>query len=336
MTARSAGLRLVADVGGTNARFALAGADAACFAAANIRVAEFPAFQNALRAYLDRIGAQERALIDSAAIAAAGPVDGDTVKLTNAPWQIASRDISVRLGGVPAQIFNDLQAVAFALPFLGQADVKGLGAVPRARPQPAGRMVAVNVGTGFGAATAIPTTGGWLACPSEAGHMSLATADAQEAELLAAIAAGRMATLEDVLCGAGIRALYGILSGRSDAPVTAGEVFMRFGEDPAARRTVELISRWLGRATGDLVLATAAWGGAFLLGGVVSGWQSFCDHDAFRAAFSDKGKMRERMSGVFTGVITRRDVALLGLANARLESSDREWICGSPASTTSS
>ncbi|MFP4538384.1 MAG: ROK family protein [Dichotomicrobium sp.] len=316
MKARPAGLRLVADVGGTNARFALASADAACFAAANMQVAAFTTFPDALRAYLERIGARERALIDSAAIAAAGPVDGDTVKLTNAPWQIASRDISVQLGGVPAQVFNDLQAVAFALPFLGREDVSGLGAAPRPRPQPASRMVAVNVGTGFGAATAVPSTGGWLACPSEAGHMSLAGADAQEAELLAAIAPGRVATLEDVLCGAGVGTLYGTLSGRSDALVTAGEAFARFGDDPAARRTVEVISRWLGRAAGDLVLATAAWGGAFLLGGVVSGWQSVCDHDAFRAAFSDKGKMRERMSGVFTGVITRRDVALFGLARA--------------------
>lgn len=175
-------------------------------------------------------------------------------------------------------------------------------------------MVAVNVGTGFGAATAIPASDGWNACPSEAGHISLAGADAEEAKLLAALSPDRTATLEDVLSGAGVGALYAWFSGGE--PIASDAVFARAQDDPAAARTVEMLSRLLGRASGDLVLATAAWGGAFLLGGVVSGWYPLCDHEAFRAAFEDKGKMRARMAGVFSGVVTREDVALLGLAKA--------------------
>jgi glucokinase len=306
-------LRLVADVGGTNARFALAAPDGQCEAAANLRVAGFAAFDDALAAYLQRLEPSTRRRIASAAFAAAGPVERDAVRLTNAPWELAAHNIAEQLGGIPTAIFNDLQAVALALPFLDADDVLPIGPAPF-QPASTERMVAVNVGTGFGAATAIPAANNWLACPSEAGHMTLTSQGAEEADLLAAIVPGRTATLEDVLSGAGIGAVYGWLS--ASEPIAADAVFARVDTDPAGRRMVALMSRWLGRAAGDLVLASATWGGAFLLGGVVSGWHPLCDHAAFRAAFEDKGKMRTRMSGVFSGVVTRQDVALLGLAKA--------------------
>jgi len=119
-----------------------------------------------------------------------------------------------------------------------------------------------------------------------------------------------------VLSGAGVGALYAAISG--GVAINAGAVFARAEDEPAARHAVALMSRWLGRAAGDLVLASAAWGGAYLLGGVVSGWAAHCDAQAFRAAFEDKGKMRVRMGGVFSGVVTRKDVALLGLAKAAI------------------
>lgn len=313
MSGEGGTLRLVADIGGTNARFALAAADGLLVHADNFCVADFATFDAALITWLAGIDTNERGRVASAAFAAAGPVDDGAVELTNAPWRLGARDISASLGGIPTGVFNDLEAVAYALPFLESTDVADIGPQTPPMDQRA-RMVAVNVGTGFGAATAIPAKGGWLACPSEAGHMSLAAAGAEEAALLAAIAPGRMATLEDALSGAGVGALYGAISG--GAATEAGEVFARAATDPAARRTVTLLSRWLGRAAGDLVLATAAWGGAYLLGGVVSGWAAHCDARAFRAAFEDKGKMGARMTGVFSGVVTRQDVALLGLAKA--------------------
>lgn len=313
MSARD-GLRLVADLGGTNARFALAWPDGRCDSAANFRVADFASFDDALSAYLGRLDPQLRNRIESGAFAAAGPVDGKVVRLTNAPWELGAARISEQFGDAPVAIFNDLQAVALALPFLAHGDSAAIGPVARPDAEPARRMVAVNVGTGFGAATAIPTKGGWIACPSEAGHMSLAAANAEEAELLAAITPGRNATLEDVLSGAGVGALYAALSGGE--PIASDQIFARTFEDATAQRTVDLISRWLGRAAGDLVLATASWGGAFLLGGVVSGWHPVCNTEAFRAVFADKGKMNARMREVFSGVVTRPDVALLGLAKA--------------------
>jgi glucokinase len=317
VSAGEGALRLIADVGGTNARFALAQRDGSCIAAANMRVADYSTFQDALAAYLEHAGVEALKLVENAAFAAAGPVDNGVIKLTNAHWVLSARDVSAQqLGGVPTRVFNDLEAVGHALPFLEHRDVTAIGRVPRPAAEPPGHMVAVNVGTGFGAATAIPAAGEWMTCPSEAGHMTLGPADTEEAALLAALVSGRMATLEDVLSGPGVSALYAAISG--SAAIEAGEVFTRAGTAPAARRTVTLLSRWLGRAAGDLVLASAAWGGAYLLGGVVNGWAAHCDAHAFRAAFEDKGKMRERISGVFSGVVTRQDVALLGLAKAAI------------------
>lgn len=306
--------RLVADIGGTNARFALAGADGVAVQSWTVRVADFPRFDDALAAYLANIETADRECIDSAAFAAAGPVNGETIKLTNAAWLLDRRDISDRLGGLPVGLLNDLEAVAFALPFLDDEGVTPIGTVRRPPAGSRARMIAVNAGTGFGAAAAIPVGDGWTACPSEAGHMTLAAANAQEAALLAEAAPGRTATLEDILSGSGIEALYAALSGGES--LSAGEVIASGTSDAAAHRTVDIFGRLLGRATGDLVLATAAWGGAFLLGGVVTGWHHHCGHAGFRAAFEDKGKMHSRMGGLFTGVVSRANVALLGLANA--------------------
>lgn len=306
-------VRLVADIGGTNARFALVDEAGNIGSVCSLLVACFATFTDALDAYLG--GFASRPEIAQAAFGAAGPVSRGQVKLTNAPWRLCEQELSQRLNGAQTKIFNDLEAVAHALPYLTPSDVFPLGegaGWPLSEPQ---RMIAINVGTGFGAATVLPRGESWVACPSEAGHMALGAADGEELDLLRRCAAGRAVTVEDLLSGPQIAPLYELCGGR-DAGLTGEDIMRRSANEPAAAKTVNWITRWLGRVTGDLVLATAAWGGAFLLGGVVSGWRAHADARLFRQAFSDKGKMSVRMAGVYTGAITRDDTPLLGLARA--------------------
>lgn len=301
--------RLVADIGGTNVRFALAepGCEPGPFRA--YRVAEHATFEAALERFLSESGMRR---VASAAIGAAGPVDNGMVALTNAPWRLAEAGVSDQLHGAAVRIVNDLEAVAHALPYLAAGDVEQIGAV--AAPEPRHPLIAVNVGTGFGAASVARTGAGWVARASEAGHMTLAPSTAAEAAAFTGCA-----TVEDVLSGRGMAALYRRLAGPGAAPLAAEEIVARAATDAVAHQALGIAGALLGRIAGDLVLATGAWGGCFLCGSVARGWAEAGDTGAFRSAFERKGAMSGRMSGVYTGIVTRGDAALLGLARMPID-----------------
>lgn len=306
--------RLVVDVGGTNARFARA-TGGVLGARRSYNVRQFESFIDALAAYLDETGGASGCV--GAAIGAAGPVDSGIATLTNAHWRIDAREISLHLN-VPAAVVNDLEAAAFSLPGLSAAELRFLGdpAVLFSNPS---RLLAANVGTGFGAATLIRAGGSWISCPSEAGHMTFAKASEAEASLPA-----RFASVEHILSGGGLTELY--ISTAPDAMEkvsrpSAAEILGSVKADRAAAASVEYFTVTLGRVLGDLVLATAAWHGVFLFGSVARGWADVADLDLFRRVFENKGAMTPRMKRVPIALVLQEDAALAGLAFMPLSSS---------------
>jgi glucokinase len=295
--------RLIGDIGGTNARFALVEAGRIA-RVARLPVAGHASFDAALDAYL---AAHRDAPITAVAIAAAGPRDRNAVSLTNAPWTIDGDAISRRLRGAPTRILNDLEAVALGLPALGPSDVEVLS--PGAAGGGALPMLAANVGTGFGAAVAVPARGGWAVLGTEAGHMSLVPADPSEASLFADVQ-----SVEDAFSGPGYARLLG------GAAEEGGEFVHPAdgnGDDRAEER--RLYSRVFGRVLGDLALATGAWGGVYLCGGVISDLHRIFDVDAILQAFRDKDKMTPRMPRIPILRITLDAPAFHSLATAEID-----------------
>jgi len=293
--------RLVADAGGTNVRFAIADAQGNLDRVKIFQTIDFPTFLDAFSAYRSDAGGLRE--VGTAAIAAAGPVDGDAVKLTNNEWIVDGTKLSALMGGVPVALVNDLEAVAAALPHLTADDLTTLGAPAPVRPERR-TMLAVNVGTGFGASSVIWRDGRWYTCPSEAGHMTLGSVEGTPLPADASV--------EDVLSGSGLARLYERLaSGRSQQ---ASDVFAEAARDAAAAEAVALFTHILGRIAGDLALATCAWGGVYLCGSVATAWSEVADIERFRAEFTRKGPMHARMLKVPTAVIRRDIAALYGLA----------------------
>lgn len=296
----TAPLRLVADIGGTNARFALAGPDGAPGVSARYAVEDHGTIADAVAAFLRERGQGTRPR--EAAIAAAGPVVEGAVQLTNGAWRIDPQDVSAALGGARVRVFNDLEAVALALPYLDIADVADVS-VPVATPTGQPR-IAVNVGTGLGAAVSIPAGEAWLPLATEAGHMRFAAAHGWERELFA-----HLETYEEVLSGPGIAAMRDALDARlRDMPAQAG----------APATFVELFSDLLGRFAGDLALASGAWGGVYLCGGVLADWAANVDEGRFLAEFRRKGAMTIRMAAVPVRRIVHDAPALVGMARVPL------------------
>ena len=299
-------LRLVADVGGTNVRFAIADADGHLDRAKIYQGTEFSTFPDALAAYRSDAGGLKE--IGACAIAAAGPVDDGVVKLTNNDWTVDRAQVSAMLNAVPVALVNDLEAVAAALPHLTSDDLTTIGVRAPVRPERR-TMLAVNVGTGFGAAAAIFRDGRWYTCPSEAGHMTLG-----RIEIVRSLPAD--ASVETILSGDGLARLHQHLSPGHHAarPEAASRIFAEAAGDAEAARTAALFTAILARIAGDLALATCAWGGVYFSGSVATAWSKVADVAKFRAEFTRKGPMRARMQRVPTAVIRRENAALFGLA----------------------
>jgi len=273
-------LRLMADIGGTNARFAVA-ENAQDLTPTILPVADFERFEDALDAFLSTSGVHLDN-IGSCAVAAAGPVSGGVVNLTNAPWVIDTHALKRRVE-CPVGMLNDLEAVACALPVLSAEDTEIVRAGTRDSGDGLAPMIAVNVGTGFGAAVAVPARGAWYPLATEPGHMLLGEGPG---------------TIEDMLSGPGLARLR----------ETGGDVRGVF-------------STALGRVTRDLVLATGSWGGVRFCGGVMGAWDDVIDEATFHEGFGadSTGPMAERLAAVTLARIIHPLPAMLGLLNAPID-----------------
>lgn len=272
---------LLSDIGGTNVRFALSNRSGTINALQTMPVQAFQSFESALRQYLTEQSVRPVSLI----VAAAGPVTGRRVTLTNAPWEIDGDFLSMSFDDLPVTLLNDLEAVAHALPTLGQHALRPVLS-PAERPEylKAPRL-AINLGTGFGAAVAIPTLNrAWTILPTEAGHQKWETR---------IFAEERSTTVEGLLSGPGLAKARATWKGSAVRPQWSAE---------------------LGQVIRNLVLATGSWGGVYLCGGLIDDFEALVDACELTQAFLAPGPMRNRLRAVPVWQITEPNPALLGLA----------------------
>lgn len=298
--------RIVCDAGGTNIRIARS------FGPRDVRDATvLPAvaglvMEDCLASYAGRFDAHET--LAGAAIAAAGPVEEGTTRLTNVDISISAAKVREALGG-PVRLINDLEAVAWGLPHLAPQERAPVCEVDLPLQ---GARIAINVGTGFGAAVLIETPAGPFALACEPGHMKLASGTMLGPH-------ERMASLsiEEAISGMALaQSMCGpwSLSERLRAEPGACGLFEAASSCAEGRRFISDFSALLGQVCGDLVLATGSWGGVYLCGSVATAWSAHADRDGFCSAFHDKGPMRARMLRTGVSVIALRTPAFLGLS----------------------
>lgn len=175
--------RLLADIGGTYARFALETGLGEFTQMASLRCADHADFHAAVRAYLQGLSWQDGGpqQIAHAAIAIANPVEGDRVRMTNYHWQFSIEEMRQRLGLDTLVVVNDFTALAMALPRLAEADVRQVGGGQARRPSVIGLL---GAGTGLGVSGLIPAGEGWIALGTEGGHVNFGPRDKREMEIL--------------------------------------------------------------------------------------------------------------------------------------------------------
>lgn len=313
-------MRLVGDIGGTNARFALAEPTTGrprLSSFENLRCEDYPSLEEAIAAYFAGQPAERRP--SSAVIAVAGPVTDGAITFTNLGWRVSEADLRRSLGFHSATLINDYAALALAAPVLVGDDVHHLG------PEIAGRSdstVAIfGAGTGFGAAALVRDRGAEAVLTTEGGHIGFAPTDALEAEIwrILSLKFGRV-SVERILSGPGLLNLYNALVELEGVQGTCAspDAVTRCANDgdALALRTVQLFCDIFGSAAGDYALAYGAQGGVFIAGGVAPNLLAHLDRSDFRRRFEAKGRFEGYLRAIPTSVVIHPQAALLGAARA--------------------
>ena len=315
----AAGGRLVADIGGTNARFALlrdGRPDPASIR--SLRGDDYASLEAAVRAYLSGFPGGQ---VTEAAIAIANPITGDQVRMTNRDWSFSIEGMRQSLGLDRLLMLNDFAALAWSLPSLAPAELRQVGggtavdAAPRAL---------IGPGTGLGVSGLVPIPGGgWVPLQTEGGHVNFSPRTEREADILRLVwRQHRHVSVERLVSGMGMGNLYAAiaeLEGRPDQlPPPPAEITRRGLEDGdvLCREVLSTFCSMLGTAAGNLALTLGARGGVYVCGGIVPRLGDFFDASPFREAFESKGRFEAYLSPIPVYVMTAEYAALSGAARA--------------------
>ncbi len=304
---------LLADVGGTNVRFAVL-ADGAIGPIEHFAVADYARFDEALAAHLAR--QPDHVAIRSAVFAVAGVVEGERCPLTNNAWIVDAPELRARFGFTSIRLINDFEAVAWALPHLTQQDLRKIGG---GAPKLESPMLTIGPGTGLGVAAYVPGGEGGRVLHSEGGHTSLPSGSPRE-DAIVALLRDRFGhvSAERVVSGPGLINLYRTIAALDGVAVPerrASEISRAAiaGSCAVSRAALDIFCAVLGDVAGNFALVLGAQGGVFLGGGIVPHMRDYLPASQFRARFDAKGRMSVYVQAIPVYLILHDDPAFIGL-----------------------
>ncbi|MBN3755346.1 bifunctional transcriptional regulator/glucokinase [Paraburkholderia sp. Tr-20389] len=308
------GPRLLADIGGTNARFALETGPGEITQVLVYPCADYPGVADVIKKYLKdtKIGR-----VNHAAIAIANPVDGDQVSMTNHDWTFSIEATRRALGFDTLLVVNDFTALAMALPGLTDSQRVQVGGGSRRQNSVIGLL---GPGTGMGVSGLIPADDRWIALGSEGGHATFAPMDERE-DLVLQYARKKWShvSFERVAAGPGIEVIYRALAGRDKkrvpATIEVSEIVKKgLDGDSLAAETIDVFCGILGTFAGNIAVTLGALGGIYIGGGVVPRLGEVFARSSFRQRFEAKGRFEAYLKNVPTYVITAEYPAFLGVS----------------------
>ena len=306
---------LVADIGGTNTRVALAeGLVLLPETVRRYRNKDYAGLETVLTRFLEKEGGVD---CTGACVAVAGPVRDGVGELTNLDWRIDKDALARASQAETVAILNDLQAQGHALGRIADDKLREIVPIPAHSPQAA--KLVIGVGTGFNAAPVYDTDAGRLVTPSESGHANMPVRTEAELRLLKFVeTAHGFPAVEDVLSGRGLERIYAWLGFEADDPreAKAADIMAacKAGTDPRAEEAARNFVRILGTVAGNMALIHLPFGGVYLSGGVSQAFAPLLKDYGFDDAFRDKGRFAGFMGNFGVAVIEDDYAALAGCA----------------------
>jgi glucokinase len=310
-------LVIVADIGGTNTRVALAdGAIVRQASVAKFRNAEHPNLESVLTRYL---ADQDLTSVEGVCVAAAGPVSDGMAEMTNIDWTVTSPNIRAATGATQVAILNDLQAQGQAL---GHIAAENLRCIVDGPSKAGASMLVVGLGTGVNAAPVHNTPWGRIVAPSECGHITMPVRTDEDLALAKFVEtygtdAHGFTGVEDVLAGRGVEHIYAFVSSQAGAldPRTSAQVMAGMtAREPLALKTARHYVRVLGQELGNLAMIHLPYGGIYLIGGMSRAMAPMFAEMGLAAHFHDKGRMSHIVKDCAITIVEDDFAALTGCA----------------------
>ncbi len=313
---------LIGDIGGTNARFALANPESPGFSdVLELKCADFPTADDAISHYLE---VKKAGTPDAVCLAAAGPVVDEHVRVTNNHWDISAAETRADFSVEAVRLLNDFAAIAYSIPFLSVDDSINIGPHDQ-RLLPLERFTVgiLGPGTGLGVAglvrhgdTIVPITG-------EGGHVGFAPETPLQAEIRNVLSERyERVSAERLVAGSGLENIYGallVIRGETGRELPASQIFAARESNDIAAEAVDLFFEIFGQVAGDLALTLGAEDGVYIAGGIAKRYPELLKISRFRTAFENKGRHRRIMERIPTRLITHSQPGLLGAAYCVLE-----------------
>ena len=309
---------LVADIGGTNARFAIARGDTGrgfeLDQVRRLKARDHATLGDAARAYLEGCTGARPA---RACFAVAGPVEPGTIRLTNSGWELQPDELARELGLEDLLPVNDFAAQARGAPLVAESETVP---VRVGSGMPGAPCAVLGPGTGLGLGLLVPTQGGITVVATEGGHAGFAPRSEEEAAVGRIIAQETgFASWETLLSGVGLVNIHRALcqlAGEPPPEHRAADITREALEDPSSmsRRVVELFCGVLGAFAGDVAVMSGARGGVYLGGGIVPRIRTLLDGSPFEARFTERGPMSDYAAAIPVRLLLSDTTALLGAA----------------------
>ncbi len=313
-------LSLVADIGGTNTRVALAnGRQVLEGTIRRYANSGFPGLESVLTQYIGDEGGVDPI---AACVAVAGPVRDSRATMTNLDWTIDKDVLGRATKAENLAILNDLQAQGHAIGYIDPALLRPIlsgNVISGMEPSNHAAKLVIGVGTGFNAAPVFDTEFGRLVAPSESGHVNLPVRTDADMRLCTYVATAHgFPSVEDVLSGRGLEHVYSWLGAEAGDPREAlAKDIMAACADRSDARSVDaarVFTRILGTVAGNLALVQLPFGGLFLCGGVARAFAPYLHDFGFGEAFRDKGRFAGFMGNFAVSVVEDDYAALTGCA----------------------
>ena len=308
-------MRLVVDIGGTNARLALVAAGSLQpQQEKSVRCADFAGLEQAVRCYLHDCG---NPVVREAALDVATGITGDVVQLTNGPWGFSIEQTRRNLGFDRLHVVNDFTALALAVPTLRPDELQQIGGGAAIAATP---IAVIGPGTGLGVSGLVPVGNGRVALQGEGGHAAFAPMSDREIAVLGWLQQRyHHVSMERVVSGMGLENLYQALCALDGVQaqtlgpdkITAAALA---NTDAQCAGALEMFCAILGTAAANLVVTLGARAGCYIGGGIVPRLGDYFVRSPFRSRFETKGRFSSYVAAVPTYVILAQTPALRGLA----------------------
>ncbi len=311
-----------ADIGGTNARFALAelsdnGSVQSLTSPLTLPVKNYPSLQSAWETFAEHIG---KPLPKKAGLALPCPIQGDILRMANSPWVIIPKNLPEELGISSFRLINDFEAIAYATNALETSCLPHLCGPDHDLPEE-GTIIVIGPGTGLGTASILRRNGKSFISSAEGGHIAFPPLDMFEDQLLQTLRSihGRV-SVERIISGPGIIPIHALIRKNKNLPeqiLTDKELWTQ-ALSGSSEETIEAMDRFcmmLGGFSGDMALAHGA-SGVVIAGGLGKRLESVLPHSSFEKRFSEKGRFEPLMKTITVKMISYPEPGLFGAATA--------------------